>query len=1139
MTRFTTHPTFYDPEQKRSAIFRRMTIFISIGIITFLSILIFSVFHNPHLPSLSLGTKRDSLSSAHRDGHPKFNQNDLLPDSKTNELIAAAAKMSTAVANKSEIIGFFVNWDDHSFSSLQQHVSQIDKLIPEWLHLEQADGTISIDDRHKQEQVLAYTRQHRPDLKIVPLINNFDRSTQSWQLEKLGAMLASPEARQRNIQNLLRFVQSNHFAGISIDFQNLASANYPDLVVYMRELHDRFSPLGLEVSQSLPLNDPIIDYRTLAQFNDYLILIAYDQHVTDQLAGPLAAQSWYTQHLEHRLIDLPADKYVIAIGSYGSDWHGKNMSTVTFQDATQLARKFSQEIKLDPTSLNQTFDYDDEQKEHHQVYLLDAVTGFNQVVTAQKHGVRGFAMWRLGAEDPSIWQVFDRRSKLDRSVAKSLETVNVGYGIEYKGTGEVLKVTAPPTDGKRKIVYNQQSGLIIDQKFYSYPSPYTIQRWGGENSKKIALTFDDGPSAEYTGRILDILNQYHAPSTFFVVGMNAKQHPDLLHRIVDEGHEIGSHTFTHPNISKVSKEQLHFELNATERLLESHLGRKVLLFRPPYAEDMEPDTVEQIVPVEATGQLGYYTVGLKIDPQDWRNFGADKLMAATIKQAIDHQGNIVLLHDSGGDRSQTVAALPKIIQGLRDQGFELVTVSNLLGLDRDAVMPLVSERDILLASSNLIVFQIFSYLGSAIYYLFIVGIWFSVLRLIFIGGLALYQPHHHRKHTSKSDEYQPLVTVVVAAFNEDKVICRTIHSLLNSDYPNVEVIVVDDGSTDLTHYQVVQEFGNHQRVHILSKENGGKSTAINYGILQSNAEIILTIDADTILEPSAIRKLIRHFSDHQVAAVAGNVKVGNRVNLLTYWQSLEYITSQNLERRAMSVLNGIGVVPGAIGAWRREYLLAAGLFAHDTLAEDADLTLTLLSMGYKIRSEESAISYTEAPENINSLLKQRFRWMFGTFQAIWKHRHAILRPRYKAMGMITLPNILIFQVVLSLVSPLMDLFMLLSLGWSIWQKQQHPDQFSPEVLFHLLGYYLLFVAVDYLAAGIAFALEPTKEDWSQLIWLFPQRFFYRQLMYFVAIKAVLAAIQGRMMGWNKLERTASVKNIGEEANQVFESITLL
>jgi peptidoglycan-N-acetylglucosamine deacetylase len=1127
-----SYPIFYDPRQRRGLQFRRIAIFLTVGLLALLSILTICIFTNPVLPKLNLGVEdRGSLVSV----KPKIQTGDRFRKTETISSTNAplppttptqiAAELPASAAKASKAIGFFVNWDDKSFTALKEHISQIDKLIPEWLHLG-TDGKIEIDNLPQQQRVLAYIREHRPNLKIVPLINNYDRSTGNWNQERIGSMLANPKSRQQNINSLLEFVQSNHFAGISIDFENLAPTSQLDLVSFMRELHDVFAPLGLEVSQSVPFNDPTFDYRTLVQFNDYLILMAYDEHSTSQESGSIASQSWYTQNLAQRLIDLPASKYVVAIGNYGYDWHNNDVSTVTVPEAIQIARKFNREIKLDPISLTQTFDYDDDRKEHHQVHVLDAVTGFNQVAIARKQGIKGFALWRLGAEDPSIWQVFDRQ--LDPLAAKSLETVPNGYDLNYQGKGEVLKVIDTPKEGKRKVSYDRATGLIVKSQFIRYPSPYEIDRWGGKDRQKIALTFDDGPSSEYTGGVLDILKQYHVPATFFVVGMYGEQNPNLLHRIVDEGHEIGSHTFTHPNISRTSKEQLIVELNATERVFESYLGRRTLLFRPPYARDMEPDTPAQVAPIEFTSSLGYYTIGLNIDPFDWKNPGVDRIVTETIKQAVAGKGNIVLLHDSGGDRSQTVAALPQIIQGLRDRGFKLVTVSNLLGLNRDAVMPFVLADETMLASSNFIVFQMFSWFSWLIYYLFIFGIGFSILRLIFISGLALYQPDRHKKNTFAMKGYYPLVSVVVAAFNEEKVICKTIQSLLNSDYPNLEVIIIDDGSKDLTYHKLLREFLGSPRVEIFHKVNGGKSTAINYGIERSKADIVITIDADTILHPIAISQLVRHFADDRVAAVAGNIKVGNRVNLLTHWQSLEYITSQNLERRALSVLNGIGVVPGAIGAWRRKYLLAAGGFTHDTLAEDADLTLTLLRMGYKVCAEESAIAYTEAPENINSFLKQRFRWMFGTFQAIWKHRDAILRPQYGAMGMITLPNLLIFQVVLSLVSPLMDVCMVTSLWWTSWQKQQHPEQFSPDMLLHMSLYYLLFIAVDYLAAVIAFSLEPTKEDWSQLIWLFPQRFFYRQLMYFVAIKAVLAAIQGQLVGWNKLERKASVLSGAKE-----------
>jgi cellulose synthase/poly-beta-1,6-N-acetylglucosamine synthase-like glycosyltransferase len=344
---------------------------------------------------------------------------------------------------------------------------------------------------------------------------------------------------------------------------------------------------------------------------------------------------------------------------------------------------------------------------------------------------------------------------------------------------------------------------------------------------------------------------------------------------------------------------------------------------------------------------------------------------------------------------------------------------------------------------------------------------------------------------------------------------------LKSTYETANIIVVDDGSSDDTFTRVKEMYKNHPRVEVFTKENGGKAAALNFGIAQSQAEIIMAMDADTVILPDAAEKLARHFADPKVAAVAGNAKVGNRINLLTWWQALEYITGQNLDRRAFALLNCITVVPGAIGAWRRELVLKMGGFTSETLAEDADLTLTLLSEGYKIDYEEGAIALTEAPDTVKGFLKQRFRWMFGTFQAAWKHLGALMNPKYGALGMVAIPNILIFQIFFPLISPLMDLAALTSIGQIIWERYQHPLHPAPDELTHLLVFYVLFLLFDFLTAFSAFVLEK-GEDWSLIIWLFLQRFFYRQLMYYVAIKSVLTAISGSMVGWGKLERKATV-----------------
>jgi len=1120
-----TYPVFYDPQSRRWGRFKRLTQVIAV-VLSIICIAFFStMLIDPGLPSLGLSSN-GTILKVHHLWKETSKALTVKPQKQSKGFKAntqSPVASSVEATPKSEIIGFYVNWDDNSFTSLKHNISRIDKLMPEWLHLSTADGAIAVDDPVKQERTLTYIRQNRPKLPIMALINNYDSQTQSWNGEKLAQVLANPVARTRLIQQLQDFIRSNNLNGVNIDFENLPVASQSNLIVFMSELSKQFHPQGWEVSQSVPVDDPAYNYRALADLNDYLILMAYDEHYPSSKAGAIASQKWYAEKLRLRLAEVPANKYMIAIGNYGYDWQGTQTdgTEVSFQETLKVAEESGGQIHLDSTTLNPTFNYYDDQDKLHQVWFLDAITAFNEIVEAQTHGVRGFSLWRMGSEDPSIWSVLEQRTQLNSTVAEKLSTIQYGYDIDYRGQGEVLKVTATPKEGKREIKYDKQSGLISDHHLVSYPSPYVITRWGGENKKKIVLTFDDGPDPRYTADVLDVLKKYQAKATFFVVGMNASANPDLLRRIVNEGHEIGSHTFTHPNIANTSPKQLRLEMNATERVFESELGIRSVLFRPPYAEDVEPSTPDQVAPLQFTGDLGYYTIGMHIDPGDWRNPDAAEIVKETIAQAVSGAGNIVLLHDSGGDRSHTVAALPKIIESLRERGFEIVPISNLLGLSRNALMPVIPDSEKMISEVSGTGFFLLNGFNSTLYYLFLIGIELSVMRLIFVGVLAIYEWHirHRRLYDSA---YSPSVSVLVPAFNEEKVICKTIDSLLRCRYPNFNIVVVDDGSTDDTYKRLLSNFGKHPQVKIFTKTNGGKAQALNYAIQLSDAEIVVTLDADTILRPNAIGKLTRHFINPQIGAIAGNAKVGNRLNILTYWQALEYITSQNLERRAFGLLNCISVVPGAIGAWRRQLILKAGGFAHDTLAEDADLTLTLLQMGYKVDYDEEAIALTEAPDTVDGFLKQRFRWMFGTLQAVWKHRETLFRPRYGAIGMFAIPNVVLFQICFPLISPLMDLVMLQSICWTVWHKYQQPGEYTTQALSQVLPYYLLFLSVDFLAAFIAFCLE-RKEDWKLLLWLIPQRFLYRQLMYYVAIKSVIKAIQGHVVGWGKLERKATVQ----------------
>ena len=371
------------------------------------------------------------------------------------------------------------------------------------------------------------------------------------------------------------------------------------------------------------------------------------------------------------------------------------------------------------------------------------------------------------------------------------------------------------------------------------------------------------------------------------------------------------------------------------------------------------------------------------------------------------------------------------------------------------------------------------------------------------------------------------LSLVIPAYNEEKVIARTIRSVLHSSYPKLRVVVIDDGSSDRTAEVAREQFAreiDRGRLTVLRQPNGGKAAALNYGLQFVSEEIFVGIDADTLIGTEAIAYLVPHFQDPRVGAIAGNAKVGNRVNLWTRWQALEYITSQNFERRALNVFSTVCVVPGAIGAWRTEAVREANGYKTDTVAEDADLTMALLQHGYKVEYEDRALAFTEAPTTANGLMRQRFRWSFGILQAVWKHRKAL--GRKGAFGLVALPNILIFQILLPLVSPFIDLMFAAGVVHYFVDRHYHPEAASMASLQKLVVYFLAFLIIDFITSSVAFSLErrhpANKGDGWLLFHIWLQRFAYRQLFSLVLIKTLRRAIDGRHFSWDKLERTATV-----------------
>ena len=999
--------------------------------------------------------------------------------------------------------GFFVNWDPQSFYSLKGNIDKMNLVIPEWLFVQDNADTIKVDIDVK---ALMLMRQY--GIKITPMVSDY--FNQKWNPENVVRIISSKKRKQKFISSIIRTLQENQFQGINIDFESIDDKFRKELNEFQKDLYYQLHAKGYLVSQDVTPFSNSYEMGELQKFNDHIILMAYDLHYMTSEPGPITDLDWITKILDSSIKEIPTGKIILGLAAYGYDWPlNSEAEDITYLEALEHAYENEATVAFDTKSNNLQFSYEDDNGIKHNVWFTDAVIAFNEIRIAEDYGIGGVALWRLGAEDPRIWKFFeldmnsDTLKKNPFDITK-LHIIKSSNNLDFQDEGEILDIVATPREGIIDVDYDKVNQVITGEKYDQLPSSYLIKRFGIPKGKQILLTFDDGPNEKYTPQILDILKKENIHATFFVVGINAENNLKLLKREYIEGHEIGNHTFLHPNLAEVGNERVEFELNATRRLIESVTGHSTVLFRPPYNADSEPENMQEILPIIEAKKHNYYTVGESIDPQDWEpNVSADSIMLRII--AEQKLGNIILLHDAGGDRSQTVKVLPAIIEYFKARGYTFATVSSLLGKNRDEVMPpLKDPNDILLAKLNWTIVSIIYWIERFIYRLFTIGIILSLMRLFFVAGLATLQKR--RKVRSASSVKKPTVSLIVPAFNEEVNAVKNIQNLLKSNYPDFDIVFVDDGSLDNTYNKVKEVFKGNNKVKVLTKPNGGKSTALNYGIANSTAEIVICIDADTQLMEDAVTKLVEHFNSDEIAAVAGNVKVGNAHNLLTKWQSLEYITSQNFDRRAFDMLNCITVVPGALGAFRKQKILEVGGFTTDTLAEDCDLTIRILRVGYTVRYAETALAYTEAPEAIKMFLRQRFRWSFGIMQSLWKHRDALFNIKYKNLGFIALPNILFFQFLLPIFSPFAELLMILGFLGGYFQQ--------------VLIYYILFLFVDLAAAGIAIRFE--KERLTILWVLLPQRFFYRQLMYWVLVKSIMMALKGTLVGWGILKRTGNV-----------------
>lgn len=1027
-------------------------------------------------------------------------------------------------------MAFYVSWaatKDKSLSDLKRNISHLDMVATESFFLN-GDSIVDKADTSALKVI------HAGKKSAIAVVSNYN--TDHWDGAAVKRLLNNQPAQQKLIDDLIAITKKYGYKGINIDFEELNLENSDSFNAFMKNLYGQFHAQKLIVSQDIsPEND---DYKPeiLQKYNDYIVLMAYDQHTEQSNAGDISHQEWVEEKLDNICSKVDASKVILALACYGYDWPQNSVGkSVTYEEAITNAVNYKSKINFDPESANLNYSYSDGSRIKHNVYFTDAATYFNLIRKADDWDIAGLALWRLGSEDKRLWSFISTDLSLDTLKKKPFDlrkiaSLNMG-GISYIGDGEILDLISTPQPGMVKFTLNQANFSIANQQYTRLPEQYVIKRFG-EADKKIALTFDDGPDPVYTPQVLNILKKEKVPGCFFVVGIMAEQNMELLRQEYNDGYEIGNHTFFHPDMSAIGPRRVKFELNATRRLIEAVTGHSTILFRAPFNADAEPQNISEILPVAQSRKENYINIGEFIDPEDWEpGKTADQIFNEVVKQ--QDNGNILLLHDAGGNREATVAALPRIIKFFKAKGYTFTTVGDLMGKKRSELMPAVkSTANSGLSGSGDYFFINFFYYGNIILnIIFSVAIVLAILRTLFIAYLAIRQQKKTKQNTARLIQNPAeKISIIIPAYNEEVTAVQTINSLLKINYPDFELIFVDDGSKDRTFEIIDQHFGNHPQVKVFRKANGGKASALNYGISKASAGFVVCIDADTQLKNDAVTELMRYFYSDKIAAVAGTVKVGNAHNIITKWQSIEYITAQNMDRRAFDLLNTITVVPGAIGAFRKDVILEVGGFTIDTLAEDCDLTMRILKAGYEVKNCATAVAYTEAPETVSMLLKQRFRWSFGVMQSFWKNRKALLNKKYGYFGMVGMPNILIYQIILPLFSPLADLFMLISLISGLFSLSAINNLtltgFSGILSLHngfgqVLFYYIIFIVVDMVFAAIAFRME--KEKYKNLLYLFPQRFFWRQLMYVVLFRSVRKAIKGELGTWGTLKRTGNVK----------------
>jgi peptidoglycan-N-acetylglucosamine deacetylase len=1031
---------------------------------------------------------------------------DALITLQSNAAMPCARDGSSVWRRQRLVLGYLPAADSTALTGMRSRCDQLDRVLADAFLLGAPDGTVVPlwAGRNRALQALAVSNG-LPGGSALPIA----RITASTRTDELATLLSPGPELDRLVADMTMLLASERQASLCINLEAHPTLAPEVLRHVLTRLKSATEGRGRRPAALCLIAGPEAGFwrdPDLVTLLDLAVVKGFREAASPLIAP--APPDWFEAAMTELRIAIPGPKLVVALGSFGERWQsGQSRGTrISYAETHTLAEEFGASPQFDPAAGATRLQFLDASRQVNSLWLLDAATVFNQLAALSWD--QSVVIWPLGYEDPAIWSLLqpDRQARPPHLLLQ--EPINLSSQVLTKAGGPALAAIQPAVEGQRWLRMDASGARIEAQGHDRLPLPHRVQLQGGGVAGGIMLAFDGLPSSVDVDHFITTLATTGAKAAFFVDLPALLQRGAAAQKLSMAGHVLGLRVL--PPLPNRPESQLagRMQMNAVQLYLTRHFGKpaRLVLLRPGAG----PPHYSSDAFAAETDLLGRGLISVRssfdapFGPIDPTSF-VDRIL----REGDPGQTQVITLdlRESGPDLA---LALPGFLARLAADGFQFVA------LDEATLSGSAAPASITLPVSQIgdgFAFGLLAFFLNGVTVLFFVMLVISAIFSVIYITLSLLR----RPNGAIDPDFTPPVSVVIPAFNEEKVIAACLASVLRSDYPNFQVYIVDDGSTDHTSDVIRSMVAEHPRVHLLQEENAGKWHAANYALSQITTPIFIAADADSIFLPDTIRWLVQPFKDEKVGAVAGLVEVGNRVNILSDFQHQEYMVTQNVLRRAHEFFDGILVVPGAVGAWRTRAVQLGGGFSGETITEDADLTVAVHRAGYRVRFEERARSITEAPVTVRAFMRQRLRWQLGMLQVSWKHRRVITSGL--PIGFSVVDSIW-FGPVSLLLAILDDILLVTVVGtalYSIVLREALPGGVLPILLFTS---YFIMTGIEVLRTLTAFWFE-RRFEWKTLLLIPLLRFGYRQLLYLTAIRGLFRALTGHPTGWYKIDRTGT------------------